>query len=114
MKLCRKCGAEKNESEFFACGKGRTKPSCKVCDTKRNKSRRRENKLKIVLEMGGKCSRCGYDKYVGALEFHHINPREKSPTAKYICYWKDERRKEELKKCILLCSNCHKEVEAGL
>ena len=62
---------------------------------------------------GGKCRRCGYDRYGGALEFHHINPAEKDFTIS------NDRAKleesiEESKKCVLLCANCHRELHAGL
>ena len=62
---------------------------------------------------GGKCEKCGYDTYLGALDFHHINPNEKDLTIidrdfKLIdCI-------NESKKCRLFCSNCHKEYHAGL
>lgn len=40
---------------------------------------RRRDKLKqmAILYKGGRCEICGYDKCVGALEFHHKNPQEK-------------------------------------
>lgn len=65
--------------------------------------------------MGGCCQICGYDKYVGALQFHHLDPNEKdfslSKTGRtYV--WDDV--KKELDKCICLCANCHAEVHAGL
>lgn len=33
---------------------------------------RRATKAKLVEGFGGKCNRCGYDKYAGAMDFHHI------------------------------------------
>jgi hypothetical protein len=36
------------------------------------------NKLKLVEENGGCCSICGYNRYVGALQFHHLDPSLKS------------------------------------
>ncbi len=67
----------------------------------------------IRQKQGGKCVVCGYDKYLGALHFHHLNPNEKDFTIS------NDRIKlveavEESKKCILLCANCHAEVHAGL
>lgn len=74
---------------------------------------RQKRKQELVQIMGGKCAICGYDKYIGALEFHHINPIEKkyglsSGNCKSI-----ETDIEEAQKCILLCANCHREVEGG-
>lgn len=66
-------------------------------------------KIKAVEYLGGKCRRCGYNKCLAALEFHHRNPSEKEFS------WDRLRGRswgsivEELDKCDLLCSNCHKE-----
>lgn len=67
-------------------------------------------KIKAVAHKGGKCQKCGYDKCVNALEFHH-----RDPTSKEVDWRKMQRRswagvKEELDKCDLLCANCHREV----
>lgn len=71
-------------------------------------------KKNIIEVMGNKCQCCGYDKYYGALELHHLNPTEKDFAFSDKTYraWADIE--QELKKCILLCANCHREVEAGL
>lgn len=62
---------------------------------------------------GGQCQRCGYNNYLGALDFHHINPTEKDFTIGNRDY-KLKECVEETKKCVLLCSNCHREIHAGL
>lgn len=73
-------------------------------------------KQRMVDSMGGKCAICGYSKCNSALEFHHIDPATKSFELKTAL----ERPKawssivEELKKCVLLCSNCHRELHSGL
>lgn len=77
--------------------------------------RRRKVKEMAIEYKGGCCSCCGYDKYNGALEFHHIDPKEKdfSLGAKGHCTaW--EKVKKELDKCILVCANCHREIHIGL
>ncbi|KKR02456.1 MAG: hypothetical protein UT29_C0002G0018 [Candidatus Yanofskybacteria bacterium GW2011_GWA1_39_13] len=79
-----------------------------VIDSRRNK------KEKLVKIFGGKCIICGYKKYSGALDFHHINPKTKSfaLSVKGLCYsWATVMK--EAQKCILLCKNCHTEVENG-
>ncbi|MPM83825.1 hypothetical protein SDC9_130894 [bioreactor metagenome] len=63
-------------------------------------------KQKAVDYKGGRCSSCGYENCLSALEFHHINPSEKEL---YNSHWTFERNKNELDKCILLCANCHRE-----
>jgi hypothetical protein len=68
-------------------------------------------KEKCVQYKGGKCSKCGYDRCIIALEFHHINPNAKEFTiaGRHCIKW--SRIKEELDKCILLCANYHREEE---
>jgi hypothetical protein len=72
-------------------------------------------KALLIEEAGGCCLLCGYDRYPGALQFHHLDPNEKSfglglrGVARSL-----ERCREEARKCALLCANCHAEVEAGI
>lgn len=74
---------------------------------------RTTQKERMVYVMGESCQICGYDKCVEALEFHHINPENKlfNFNKSRTKSWEDNV--QELKKCILLCSNCHREVHAG-
>lgn len=67
----------------------------------------------IKKNKGGKCIKCGYDKCLKALEFHHLNPKEKDFTISNDNF-KLLNAIEESKKCILLCSNCHKEFHDGM
>ena len=68
---------------------------------------------KIKESRGGKCIRCGYDKCLKALEFHHIDPSKKDFTISND-HFKLLDAVEETKKCILICSNCHKEFHDNL
>lgn len=94
---------------------------CTKCAAERVSVRRRRVKEILITEAGGKCSNpeCstpgGYNRYIGALEFHHRNPEEKSfgISSGGVTIAIDKLR-EEVKKCDLLCSNCHKELEAIL
>ena len=64
---------------------------------------------------GNQCNYCGYNKCEEALEFHHINPEEKdfSISDRDIKLdWKAIQK--ELDKCILVCSNCHREIHNGI
>ena len=77
--------------------------------------RRKKLKQLSVEYKGGKCILCGYDKCVAALEFHHVNPNEKLfglSTKGLTRSW--EKIKTELDKTVLLCANCHREVESGI
>lgn len=63
------------------------------------------------MVMVGKCAICGYHKNIQALEMHHINREEKEFTfANANKYHNWEDISEEMKKCILLCCNCHREI----
>lgn len=77
------------------------------------KSWRKRTKEKLVAYKGGKCQICGYSKCIEALEFHHVNPNSKSFTisSKSKSF---EVLKNEVDKCILVCSNCHKEIHSHL
>lgn len=61
---------------------------------------------KTKINMGGRCEKCGYDKELRILHFHHINGgKDKLGN---ISEMKSQKKiLEESKKCILLCSNCH-------
>jgi 5-methylcytosine-specific restriction endonuclease McrA len=68
----------------------------------------------IILEcFGGKCQLCGYDKYKSVLHLHHIHPEQKTHSFDNNLYWDLELLKVELRKCILLCSNCHMAIHTG-
>lgn len=73
----------------------------------RRKRSYHEKKLILIEEFGGKCRRCGYNEYAGALDFDHINKEDK----KYGVLRGNrslEAAREEAKKCQLLCANCHR------
>ena len=78
------------------------------------KNSRARLKERAVYVMGDKCAICGYDKCQTALEFHHLNPEEKdfSFSTNTNKAWSTVRN--ELKKCILVCANCHREIHSGL
>lgn len=68
-------------------------------------------RITLKQQAGGKCSRCGYDKCLAALHFHHTDPTQKSHTISERCgNIGIIRLKREADKCILLCANCHAEL----
>jgi len=75
---------------------------------------RRRRRL-LVADAGGRCSVCGYDRYIGALQFHHRDGKAKSfGLADRGLTRSLEAVRAEAAKCVLLCANCHSEVEAGI
>ena len=75
---------------------------------------RRSMKRQAIKILGGKCSVCGYNRCIDALEFHHKDPKEKDFKigSGNTMSWKDY--KAEALKCTLVCSNCHKEIHSKL
>ncbi len=79
------------------------------------KYRRKIQQLKIeaVKYLGGKCEKCGYNKNYSALDFHHKdgrNGKEDKDIAYLLHSYSKKKLFIELKKCQLLCSNCHREI----
>ena len=71
-----------------------------------------KRKYEAIMSRGGRCELCGYNKNLAALEFHHKNPSEKEfqIDVRHFSNTKLEILKEELDKCLLVCSNCHREI----
>lgn len=108
-KECSHCG-EKDEDKFY-----KTKRTiCKTCHNQRVYQSATKKKKKAIEYLGGECNVCGYKKYYGALDFHHLNPSEKDLNFRHLKFWKWEKIKKELDKCVLLCRVCHAEVHGGV
>lgn len=90
-------------------------PCCRRCRAEAVSARRRRVKAQLVAEAGGACSLCGYDHSVAALQFHHRDPASKhfGIGSRGLTQGIDALRAEAAK-CVLLCANCHAEVEAGV
>lgn len=99
-------------TEFVLEGRGYYR--CKKCRVRAVSERRRKIKRILVAEHGDKCSICGYDKCIRSLQFHHINRETKSFNVSSPNMIKLSTIKEEASKCILVCANCHWEIEDGL
>ena len=91
--------------------KGNTAKKCGSCFVTEF---RRKRKKKCVDYKGGKCQVCFYNRCIEALDFHHLDPLEKDFGLGdgYGRNW--EKTKIELDKCILVCSNCHREIHSNL
>lgn len=76
---------------------------------------RKDSKERIVKAMGGGCCICGYNKCHAALALHHLDPTQKDfglgGIRASIVGW--DKIVSELRKCVLLCNNCHSEFHAG-
>ena len=109
MQKCSQCQVELNEETGYRKTKDKFQSRCRSCFNAYCVERWRQVKVKAVEYKGGCCQHCGYSKSNSALEFHHLDPNEKDVD------WGKMRKKswswieKELDKCILLCSNCHRE-----
>lgn len=76
---------------------------------------RRNAKARLIRGFGGSCCLCGYNKCDDVFEFHHLDPSHKEThwgaMRSSITGWNNIVL--EMVKCVMLCSNCHKEVHAG-
>lgn len=73
-------------------------------------------KKDLISVFGGECCICHFNAYPQALDFHHVNPNEKEfgITDSGAVTKALEKQLEEMKKCVLVCSNCHRGIHAGL
>lgn len=73
-------------------------------------SLRKRNKIASLIYLGNMCKLCKYQKCKAALEFHHVNKKDKkyNISSGFNLPWRE--LKQELDKCILVCCNCHKEI----
>lgn len=111
-KVCKRCNAHKSPDEFYKRRDGANlSPYCKLCTGTQTMQRQRKLKRQCVEYKGGKCVQCGYNKCVAAFDFHHLDPSEKDFGLSSVKLNRfDDKIKQELDKCILLCSNCHRET----
>jgi transposase-like protein len=88
---------------------------CTTCRSGAVTARRRRVKRILLAEAGGACALCGYDRCVAALHFHHVNPASKSFALAAAGVTRSlAAARAEARKCVVLCANCHAEVESGL
>lgn len=94
---------------------GRGYYRCSRCRQDHVLASRRRTRRRLIAEAGGGCAICGYARCVGALAFHHVDPSEKEFGLSWGGLTRSlEDLRREASKCVLLCSNCHAEVEAGM
>ena len=112
VKVCSKCRRELSIGEF-SCDKSTydgLRCRCKECHNAGQRDYREKNQEIINdLKING-CSMCGYCKNSAALTFHHVEPEEKKFEINAITITKPDLI-EEFHKCMLLCRNCHAEIE---
>lgn len=115
---CKKCSKNLTGRQTLYCS-----TKCWSAFTRNNpkqtaeaRTRRTNLKLKAVLLKGGKCCRCGYDKCLASLEFHHLDPalKDTSNNGRGMSSLTEKKFLVEIEKCILVCANCHREIHYNL
>ena len=113
MKLCSNCKQEKPESDFYWKDKEHTilNSRCKLCSNACMTELRRERyaKVQAYKEQQG-CPVCG-EKRHWVLDLHHRDGDTKEATIADMLRknYSWERIMQELEKCDVLCSNCHRD-----
>ena len=112
-KKCLKC-----EKNFFPKKQAKSRQYCYECVPEENydgSTVRKRIKQWALEYKGNKCQLCGYNKCIEALELHHTNPLEKDFSISDRDIKLDWKKiKNELDKCIIICSNCHREIHNGI
>jgi hypothetical protein len=124
-KTCSRCREDKPETDFNKRSVNKLSSECKECHRKLvkenyeknkeyylQKAKRRRKELRewyksIKSEL--KCNRCE-ENHWSCLEFHHEDPKEKEINIPLAVWkgWSKKRILEEIKKCEVLCANCHR------
>lgn len=110
-KQCKIHGLCRHTSRIRKDRKNKVYWTCLQCANLRSLKTGKKRREKLKTLFGGCCIICGYSKWRGALEFHHLDPTTKKCNVSETGFLQAIR---EACKCILLCSNCHREVEAGV
>jgi len=109
-RICSECNRELPKDRFWKRTKNLYQSRCKDCLYEYQQKRRTLLKNDAIKYKGGKCVICGYNKCNEALDFHHLNPDKKDFNISHIKSRTLNSLISELDKCILLCSNCHREL----
>jgi len=100
------------QTDFILEGRGSYR--CRRCRSECVSRWRRRLKRTLIDEAGGRCAICGYDRHPNALQFHHLDPAVKAFALSQEGITRSlAAARAEAAKCVLLCANCHAEVEAG-
>ncbi len=112
-KKCSQCKEEKSLSFFYQKKtENRYDSWCKKCVEVYKRRRWVDRKRKAIELLGGACQKCGYNKCLISLVFHHNDPKQKDHCWYSVSRGTWEDVLKEIRKCTLLCRNCHGEEHA--
>lgn len=111
-KICSKCEIEKPIEDFAFRDKkrGTRRAECKACISARQREKYHRNRQILDdLKKQQKCEKCGENRFY-LLDFHHIDPSTKEKNvSRFSSNSSLNKALAEMKKCICLCANCHRE-----
>ena len=118
-KVCSNCKQEKPTTDFYSqkLHKHGVMSMCKDCFNHFCTQRWINRKVKYINLLGGKCERCGLtlnNSHYSVFEFHHVDPSTKEYVWTKLRLFSDDRIKNELDECQLLCANCHRIVHSEM
>jgi len=87
---------------------------CRRCVGEAVTRRKQKVRRTLIDEAGGRCAVCGYHRCIINLHFHHVDPSTKKLLLSAQTGQSLATFREEAKKCVLVCANCHGEIETGL
>ncbi len=75
--------------------------------------RRESSKAWLMLSADTACQRCGYQRALRNLVFHHLKEKVFGLAGRGLLY-PPKRLFAEARKCVVLCHNCHGELHEGV
>lgn len=130
VRFCGRCQSVKELSKYHTVN-GEPRPYCADCTKAagREQIKRRYHKTKNGIKqkrfkfrnylsqlVGGSCQLCGFDKFVTALEYHHVVKKDFDVSDQVLSvitttgetrFAHAKKLSEEISKCVLICANCH-------
>lgn len=129
MKLCRTCNTSKDDSEFSKDSRAKSglQSICKSCSKEKyrvsrktqrtlERTRRVRKENRTLLQRYKRFCGCKVclEKEPACLDLHHVDPSEKEENPSQMVSFSRTRLKKEIRKCVVLCANCHRKVHANI
>lgn len=131
MKICNKCKIERNLDDYnIRSSTKKLNTICKFCEReyklkhyynnkeshfiRNNKTNKKLKQIVLEYKLNNSCKVCN-ETHPACLDFHHLDPKLKTKEIGVIMKWGSSKKLlEEIDKCIILCSNCHRKLHAGV